>query len=103
MITGRDCGRRGPTDQPLGCRIWFWRGTGDDDLAHPQAFHPTDEHIAVDRIPVAEQVFGRCLFWEALDKLVSGPGGGGVVGGVDMDEFPDGGVEGSGTRRATGR
>ena len=27
MITRRDCGRPGPTDQPLGCRIWFWRAT----------------------------------------------------------------------------
>ena len=37
--------------------------------------------------PVTEQVLGRCLFREALDQLVSGPGGGGVVGNVDMDEF----------------
>ena len=63
------------------------RSRGDEDLAHPQAFHPPDEHIGVDRVPVAEQVLGRCLFREALDKLVSGPGGGGVVGGVEMDEF----------------
>jgi hypothetical protein len=63
------------------------RSRGDADLAHSQAFHPPDEQIAVDRVPVAEQVLGRGLFREALDKLVSGPGGGGVVGGVDMDEF----------------
>src|SRR4030095_3069769 len=63
------------------------RSRGDEDLAHSQAFHPPDEHTAVDRVPVAEQVLGRGLFREALDKLVSGPGGGGVVGGVDMDEF----------------
>src|SRR5262245_17055049 len=63
------------------------RSRGDEDLAHPQAFHPPGEYIAVDRVPVAEQVLGRGLFGKALDKLVSGPGGGGVVGGVDMDEF----------------
>src|SRR5215510_5811370 len=63
------------------------RSRGDEDLAHPQAFDPPDEHIAVDRVPVAEQVLGRGLFREALDKLVSGPGGGGVVCDVDMDEF----------------
>ena len=45
---------------------------------------------AVDGIPVAEQVLGRGLVREALDQLVSGPGGGGVVGGVDMDEFSTG-------------
>jgi len=74
-------------DDALSEGILPGRSRGDEDLAHPQAFHPPDEHIAVDRVPVAEQVLERCLFREALDKLVSGPGGGGVVGGVDMDEF----------------
>jgi len=55
--------------------------------AHPQAFHPPYESVAVDGVPIAEQVLRRCLFREALDKLVGGPGGGGVVGNVDMDQF----------------
>jgi hypothetical protein len=38
-------------------------------------------------IPITEQVLGRGLFREAFDQLVGGPGGGGVVGDVDMDEF----------------
>src|SRR4029450_6038776 len=63
------------------------RPRGDEDRAYSQALPPPDEHIAVDRVPIAEQVPGRGLFREALDKLVSGPGGGGMVGGVDMDEF----------------
>ena len=74
-------------DDALSEGILPGRSRGDKDLAHPQAFHPPDEDIAVDRVAVAEQVLGRCLFREALDQLVSGPGGGGVVGGVDMDEF----------------
>jgi len=74
-------------DDALSEGILPGRSRGDEDLAHPQAFHPPDEHIAVDLVPVAEQVLGCCLFQEALDQLVSGPGGGGVVGGVDMDEF----------------
>jgi hypothetical protein len=60
---------------------------GDEDLAHPEAFHPPCEHVAVDGTPIAEQVRGRSLFREAVDQLVGGPGGGGVVGDVDMDEF----------------
>jgi hypothetical protein len=74
-------------DDALGEWILPGRSRGDEDLAHPQAVHPLYERVAVDRIPIAEQVLGRCLFREALDQLVSGPGGGGVVGGVDMDEF----------------
>ena len=77
-------------DNALSEGILPGRSRGDEDLAHPQAFHPPDEHIAVDRVPVAEQVLGRCLFREALDKLVSSPGGGGVVGDVDLDEFSTG-------------
>jgi hypothetical protein len=66
------------------------RSRGDEDLGHPQAVHPPYEHVAVDGIPIAEQVPGRGLFREALDQLVGGPGGGGVVSDVDMDEFSTG-------------
>src|SRR5947209_17239580 len=74
-------------DDALGEGILPGRSRGNEDLAHPQAFHPPCEHVAVDGVSIAEQVLGRCLFWEALDKLLSGPGGGGVVGDVDVDEF----------------
>jgi hypothetical protein len=63
------------------------RPRGDEDLAHPQGFHPLDERVAVDGISIAEEVIGRRLFWETLDQLVSGPSDGGVVGNVDVDEF----------------
>src|SRR5207245_10891203 len=74
-------------DDALGEGILPGRSRGNEDLAQSQAFHPPCEHVAVDGVPIAEQVLGRCLFWEALDKLLSGPGGGGVVGDVDVDEF----------------
>jgi hypothetical protein len=51
----------------------------DEDLAHPQAFHPPCEHVAVDGIPIAEQVCGRGLFREALDQSVSGQGAKGDI------------------------
>jgi hypothetical protein len=63
------------------------RPRGDEDLAHSQAVHPPDEHVAVDGIPIAEQVLGRRLVREPLDQLVGSSDGGGVVGDVDMDEF----------------
>src|SRR5437879_7670301 len=75
------------TDDALGEGILPGRSRGNEDLAHPQAFHPPCEHVAVDVVQIAEQVLGRCLFWEALFKRLSGPGGGGVVGDVDVDEF----------------
>jgi len=75
-------------DDALGEGILPGRPGGDENLAHPQAFHAAGEDFAVDSIAIAEEVLGRCLFREAFDQLVSCPGGAGVVGGVDMDEFP---------------
>jgi hypothetical protein len=74
-------------DEALGERILPWRPRGDEDLGHPQAFHAPDERVAVDGVPIAKQVPGRCLFRKAVDQLASGPRGRGVVGNVDMDEF----------------
>src|SRR5207245_7586745 len=74
-------------DDALGEGILPGRSRGAEDLAHPQAFHPPSEHVAVDSVPIAEQVLGCGLFRKALDQLVGGPGGGWVVGDVDMDEF----------------
>src|SRR5213080_3752262 len=74
-------------DDALGEGILPGRSRSDEDLGQSQAFHPPYERVAVDGISIAEQVLGHGLFWEALDQLVSGPGGGGVVGNVDMDEF----------------
>src|SRR2546428_7037717 len=74
-------------DDSLGERILPGRSRCDEDLTNPQALCPPYEHVAVDSVPIAEQVLRRCLFREALDKLVGGPGGGWVVGDVEMDEF----------------
>src|SRR5262245_33088148 len=54
-------------DDTLGEGILPRGARGDEDLAHPQAFHAPCEHVVVDRIPIAEQVPGRSLFREALD------------------------------------
>jgi hypothetical protein len=63
-------------DDALGEGILPGRPRGDEDLAHPQGFHPPYEHVPVDGIPIAEQILGRGLFREAFDQLVGGPGGG---------------------------
>src|SRR2546425_8702158 len=42
-------------DDALGEGILPGRSRGDEDLAHPQAFHASYEHIAVGSVPIAEQ------------------------------------------------
>ena len=79
-----------PTNRPddaLGEGILPGGARRDEDLGHFQAFDSPSEHVAVDSVPIAEQVLGRGFFREALDKLAGGPGGGGVVSDVDMGEF----------------
>lgn len=72
-------------DDALGEGVLPGRSRRDED---PQAFHPPYEHVAVDGVPIAEQILWCGLFRKALDKLVGGPRSGGVVGDVDMDQFP---------------
>ena len=74
-------------DDALGEGILPGRSWGDEDLVDPHAFHPPCEHVAVDGVPITEQVLGCGLVREGLDKRLGGPGGGGVVGDVDLDEF----------------
>ena len=46
-------------DDALGEGILPGRSRGDEDLAHLQAFDPPSEHVAVDSVPIAEQVVLR--------------------------------------------
>ena len=47
------------SDDVLGEGILPGRPRGDEDLAHPQAFHPPYESVAVDGVPISEQVLRR--------------------------------------------
>jgi hypothetical protein len=60
---------------------------GGDDLANAQALDPAREISAVDGIAIAEQVGGAGLVRERVDDLLSRPGGGGLVGDADVEEF----------------
>ena len=54
-------------DDALGEGILTGRSRGNEDLAHLQAFYPPYEDVAVNGVPIAEQVRGRGLIREALD------------------------------------
>src|SRR2546425_219798 len=61
---------------------------GYEDLANPQAFGASGEHLAVDRIAIPEEILRGRRILERLDDLLGGPGGGGVIGDIDVDECP---------------
>jgi hypothetical protein len=53
-------------------------------MAH--TFEAVAEGGAVDAVAVAYQVLRRAGFWERLDNLLSGPGGGRKLGHVEMQD-----------------
>ena len=74
-------------DDALGEGILPGSARCDDDLANAHALDPALEISAVDGIAIAEQVGGAGLVRERVDDLLSRPGGGGLVGDADVEEF----------------
>jgi hypothetical protein len=63
------------------------RARCNDDLANAQVLDAALEISAVDGIAIAEQVGGAGLVRERVDDLLSRPGGGGLVGDAEVEEF----------------
>jgi hypothetical protein len=51
-------------------------------------FHALPERLAVDGVAIAEEIGRRGLFREGVDDLLSGPGGGGMLGPVEVKDAP---------------
>ena len=52
------------------------------------ALHALPERVTVDAVPIVEEI-GRCgVVREGVDKLLGGPGGGGMLGDVEVDDAP---------------
>ena len=61
---------------------------GRENLLDPHAFHAVPKWPSVDLVAVTEEI-GRCgLVREGVDELLSGPGGGGMLGHVEVDDPP---------------
>jgi hypothetical protein len=74
-------------DQAFGERILPGSARCDDDLANAHALDPVLEISTVDGIAITEEVSGAGLVRERVDDLLSRPGGGGLVGDADVEEF----------------
>ena len=61
---------------------------GDEDFADAHGRDAASEGITIDRVPIAEQIFGRRVVGEGVDHLAGRPRGGRVIGDIDMDESP---------------
>src|SRR3989442_11600324 len=74
-------------DQALGEGIVPGGARGDQDLADAHVCDSASELVTIDRVPIAEQILGRRIIGKSVDHLACRPGGGRVVGDVDLDEF----------------
>ena len=61
---------------------------GREDFADPHALHTLPKGVAVDRVSIAEEVGWRGVVRERLDDLLGGPGRGGMLGHVEVQDAP---------------
>ena len=62
-------------------------GRGEDFL-DPHALHALPKRVAVDVVAIAEEVGRRGVVREGVHDLLGGPGGGGMLGHVEVDDAP---------------
>jgi hypothetical protein len=72
------------TDQALGERILPRASGSREDLVDPHALHALTEGVPVDRVAIAEEISGGGVVGEAVHDLLGGPGSGGMVGDVEV-------------------
>src|SRR2546430_8516951 len=59
-----------------------------EDFLDPHALHSVAKLLAVDLVTVAQEIGGRRAVRERAPDLLGGPGGGGVLGLVGVDDAP---------------
>ena len=75
-------------DEPLREGILPRAVRGREDFLDPHAFHSVPKLRAVDLVTVAQEIRGRGVVREGVDELLGGPGGGGMLGHVEVDDAP---------------
>jgi hypothetical protein len=90
-------------DDPLHEGILPGRAWGGQDLANRHALDSPHKLIAVDTVTITKQVGRSRIIRERLDELPSCPGGSGMVGDVEVEEFAAAHAAGRRRRRADGR
>jgi hypothetical protein len=75
-------------DEALRKRILPRTAGGREHFEDPHALHSLPEGVAVDAVTIAEKVGWRTVVREGLHELAGGPGRGGMLGHVDVDDAP---------------
>jgi hypothetical protein len=75
-------------DAPRGERVLPWTLRRRANLLDPHAVQAMEELLTVDPVTIPEEICRRGLLRERFDKLLSRPGGGGMLGDVEVDDAP---------------
>ena len=73
-------------DEPLGEGV-LPRAVGrGQHFMDPHALHSVLERVTVDAVAIAEEIERRAVLRERVDELLGGPGGGGMLGDVEVED-----------------
>src|SRR5437016_1496928 len=75
-------------DEPLGVGVLPRAGGRRQHFKNPHALQPLPEHVTVDAVAIAKEIGRRGVVREGIDDLLGGPGGGRMLGHVEVDDAP---------------
>jgi hypothetical protein len=75
-------------DEPLHERVLPRAVSRREHFEDPHAHEAWPDGVAVDRVAIAEEGGGRGVVRERLHDLLGGPGGGGMLGDVEVEDAP---------------
>jgi hypothetical protein len=78
----------GSTDQALSERVLPPAVGRREDFVDPHARQAMPELVAVDSVTITQEIGRRGLVREGVHDLLSGPGGGGMLGHIEVDDAP---------------
>jgi len=73
-------------DEPLREGVLPGAGGRRQNLTDPHAPHSLPERVAVDRVAIAEEIGRGGVVREGIDDLLGGPGSGGMLGDVEVED-----------------
>src|SRR2546428_5480103 len=75
-------------DQPLREGILPWAVRRRQDFTDAHALHALPEQVTVDRVAIAEEKGRRGVVREGVHDLLGGPGSGGMLGDIEVEDAP---------------
>jgi len=76
----------GRTDEPLREGVLPWTERRGQHFTDSHVLNALPKWVTVDAIAIAEEIGRRAVLRERVDELLGGPGGGGMLGDVEVED-----------------